>query len=203
MIQTNRQRQLSWYFENLYLPAHRDKMHGSLIGAVRKTVADFIRFAQCDPTIEAITDLSLDEFERFSRAHSVTAHVAAIRRERIAAIVRHAMPANPKPVNAKVIQAGEGTLRHYVRSELLKFEPDLRPATVADYNRVVNRFCEWVGGDIAIADVTPTLVDEFEETSGQALACRIRGLMRFYDPVLFRRRGGKSPRPCRHWRCAR
>jgi integrase len=194
MIPKIQQRKLSWYFESVWLPAHRDEMHGSMVGMVRKTVADFVKFAECDPRIGEITASTLDEFESCSRLQKFRRTIAVARRRRIEAIVHHAIP--PKSVKQAVTEPAECSLRHYARVVLTTVNPELRPKTIGDYSYVVNVFCRWYGEDIATADVTPGLIEQFEEGGGkrtQNHAWRLRALMRTYDPMLFHVRCGRKP----------
>lgn len=52
-------------------------------------------------------------------------------------------------------------LRDYVRAVQPEVWPDLRPYHWKELIRSVDQFCEWLGEDIAVGDVTTEMVAEF------------------------------------------
>lgn len=187
-IPTNSERSLLWYFENRYLPDAGDSLHGSMVGAIRKTVTEFVRFAGCDPALGDITLAVLAEFEQLGR-RKFTASVAKNRRGRIEAILSHANVSTPvasQPSRVALAPPVEGSLRWYAKHENKS----------KDNITCANRFSEWYGGDIPIASVTRGMIDAYEESVGRNLAWRVRTLLRTFDPVKFRRRNaGATPSP--------
>jgi integrase len=205
MISNLKDRTLTWYFENVWLPEHSDRLHGSMIALLRRVVADFVAFAECDPRLKDITDETLAEFERFNKSRKFSPGAAQRQSDRIREIREHALPvehiSNGLACPLRVAPA-DGSLRQYVRKELPTIQTELRPRSIDSYANVVNCFCRWLGENIATADVSPEMIDQYEESgckspkAGTDHACRLRTLMRTYDPVRFRKRrsGGKKRR---------
>ena len=91
----------------------------------------------------------------------------------------------------------ETNLRDYVRAAIPEVKPDIRPHYLRELAKVVDKFCDWLGEDIAMADVTPEMIAEFTEAAEHKWhATRLRTVMRTFDPVRFRVRspGGEKHR---------
>ena len=72
----------------------------------------------------------------------------------------------------------EMTLREYVRTVLPEVKPDIRRYYHRELTKAVDQFCDMLGEDIAVGDVTPDMLAEFAGartgnglSSGCALSC--------------------------------
>jgi integrase len=197
-IPTTAQRTLGWYFENCWLPAVRQNLSRPIANLTRHTVEEFIRFAQVDPALADITAVALDGFQKFSLQQGYAKCVAAAKRSRIAEIKRHAISDTPPALRP---EPADGTLRHYAKVTYRAAFPHLSEGEFKECYRAANRYCDFLGADVAISEITPESINQFEEAhaSYMRIGIVLRRLMRTFDPQKFRVRhpgsGPRSPKP--------
>jgi hypothetical protein len=84
------------------------------------------------------------------------------------------------------------TLRDYLLIRDAWLRANRHPKTRNEIRVAVDAFCNWFGGDVDIALITPELAGQFEQADERIrrrqLASNLRGLLRLYDPGLFPRR---------------
>lgn len=80
----------------------------------------------------------------------------------------------------------ETNLRDYVRVAVRELKPDIRPYNHGQLVQAVDRFVAWAGEELAAADVTPEMIDEFGESDSKWRARKVRSVMRMHDPMRFR-----------------
>lgn len=79
-------------------------------------------------------------------------------------------------------------LMQYIREVVPQLKPDARQHYLKQMVSAGNSFCSWVGGEIAMADIQPEMVDEFVEQQkvGVYYIQLLRRALRCYDPKLHR-----------------
>jgi integrase len=86
-------------------------------------------------------------------------------------------------------------LRDYVRAIVPTVKLDSRKYHLAELCRAVDSFCDWLKEDIAVADVTPEMLNEFTASAKPKwLGYRLKTVMRTFDPIKFRIRSDMSSR---------
>lgn len=81
----------------------------------------------------------------------------------------------------------EMRLRDYVRVGVTEVKPEIRRYYLNEIAKSVDAFCKWLGEEIAVADVSPEMIEEFAESTEQKRqASHVRTVLRTFDPVRFR-----------------
>jgi integrase len=84
-------------------------------------------------------------------------------------------------------------LREYVREIVPTLKPDVRKYYLGELAKAVDQFCEHLGHDIAVGDVSPDMLEEFAEHADRKwIAVRLRSAMRTFDPIAFPKRGANG-----------
>ena len=174
------------YFETRYCRATNPDPRQ--LKAMRQTVQEFIGFAGEDVRPEEVTPELLNDFKRSMKRSGISGFMSSRKANRIRGILADTKAAETEP--EIISEAPTGSLAQYI-PQFRKLKGKL-PTSPDRYARAVAAFNTWYGGDVFLDEMSPELVDEFEE-SGTRPADRqhagaIRSIMQTIDPAVWRKR---------------